>query len=165
MRLLAIFCTYYSNSYFKIYLCSYDCCSKNCYVKTQIIIMKCKHANSCTNEGEREDTDENEERCNKNQSIQFDTFKKWQWDFNKDIILITLLDYVTTLNSGKKVAISLQYSVCCRFEEKKQSPRNISDKWIVGTDPLLTSNIHNHRKTDQPALPSNEIIREGAHSC
>ena len=35
--------------------------------------MKRKHADLCTNDREIENANENEEKCNKNQSIQFDT--------------------------------------------------------------------------------------------
>ena len=66
------------------------------------------------------------------------------------------LDCVTALHSGKKVAVALQCSVCCKFKER----RNFSDKWIVGVDLLHTSNICKHAKTNQHYLAMKLLERE-----
>ena len=41
----------------------------------------------------------------------------------------------------------LKCSVCTRFQTKIERNRNFSDKWIVGADSLLTSNIKDHAKS------------------
>ena len=114
--------------------------------------MKCKRAYLYSDEGERQDDNE-DGRCKK-QTIQL---KKWQRDFNKEVKSITWLDCVT---SGKKEVVALRCTVCCRFKERIQSFRNFSDKWIVGADSLCTSNIRDHTKTNQHYLAMKLLEKE-----
>ena len=117
--------------------------------------MKRKRAYLYSDEGERQDDNE-DGRCKK-RTIQLDTFKKWQRDFDKEIKSITWLDCVT---SGKKEVVALRCTVCYRFKERIQSSRNFSDKWIVGADSLRTSNIRDHAKTNQHYLAMKLLEKE-----
>ena len=105
--------------------------------------MKCKYE-------ELDDTDnEKGEDISGKNKVCYETFKKWQRDFDKDFQSLTWLDCVTTFQSGKKVFIALRCSVCSRFKERVQSSRNFRDKWISGADSLRTGNIRDHSKTNQ----------------
>ena len=94
--------------------------------------------------------------------IQFETFKKWQGDFAKEMKSLTWFDCITQSHDGKKTVVALCCLVCCKFKEQIESLRNFSDKWIVGTYSLCTSNIRDHAKTHQHCMAMNLLEREYA---
>ena len=114
------------------------------------------------------EADDEEERrleergLEKKRNILYDTFRKWQRDFDKDLKSLTWLDCVTMLQFGKKVVVALRCSVCCRFKQQIESSRNFSDKWILGADSLRTSNIRDHAKTNQHELAMKLLAKEHA---
>ena len=108
------------------------------------------------------DEEDEEQEARKKRSIQLDTFKKWQRDFDKEHKSLSWLDCVTQMHGGKKAVVALRCSVCCRFKERIESSRNFSNKWIVGTDSLRTSNIRDHARTNQHCMAMNLLEKEHA---
>ena len=94
--------------------------------------MKRKHASSRTphtpndNRDDDDDDDEDNEQGARKRTIQFDTFKKGQRDFDKELKSLTWLECITQTHIGKKTVVVLQCSVCCRFKERIESSRNLA---------------------------------------
>ena len=131
--------------------------------------MKHKHASSRTlhtpddsRDDDDDDDDENNEQGARKRTIQFDTFKKWQRDFDKELKSLTWLDCIIQTHVGKKTVVALRCSVCCRFKEGIENSSNFSDKWIVGADSLSTSNIRDHAKTIQHCMAMSLLEKEHA---
>ena len=130
--------------------------------------MKRKHVSSYTlhtpdnSRDDDDDDDEDNEQGARKCTIQFDTFKKWQRDFDKELKSLTWLERITQTHVGKKTIVALRCSVCCRFKERIESSRNFSNKWIVGADSLRTSNICDHAKTIQHRTVMSLLEKEHA---
>ena len=128
--------------------------------------MKHKHASSRASHtlDDSRDNDDDDDKDNeqgaRKRTIQFDTFKKWQRDFNKELKSLTWLECITQTHFGKKTVVALQCSVCCRFKERIEYSRNFSDKWIVGADSLHTSNIRDHAKIIQHCTAMSLLEKE-----
>ena len=73
--------------------------------------------------------------------IQYDTFKKWKRNLDKECKTITWLECETVMECGRKMMRALKCSVCTKFRTRIESSRNFSDKWILGAESLQTSNI------------------------
>ena len=98
--------------------------------------------------------------------VQFDTFKKWKRDFDKELNTVTWLKCETVMASGKKMVRLLKCSVCSKYRIRIESSRNFSDRWIIGAESLRTSNnIRDHRKNNQHALAMSLLMKERASSC
>jgi len=127
--------------------------------------MKHKQPNS-TPDDRRDDDDDDDDESNeqegKKRTIQFETLKKWQRDFDKEMKSLTWLDCITQSHAGKKKVVALRCLVCCKFKVRIESSRNFSNKWRVGAYSLRTSNIHDHAKTNQHCMAMNLLEREHA---
>ena len=95
---------------------------------------------------------------------QFDTFKKWKRDLDKEFNTVTWLECETVMASGKNMVRLLKCSVCSKYRIRIESSRNFSDKWIVGAEILCTSNIQDHRKNNQHTLAMSLLMKERATS-
>ena len=80
----------------------------------------------------------------------YDTFKKWQLEFDRECSTITWLNCETsTAPGGKRLVEKLKCKVCTSFADKIRSRKNFSEKWIVGADSVRTSYIRDHLHNDQ----------------
>ena len=122
--------------------------------------MKRKHVEPDDNDDE--EIEVHGGKTQKRSAVLYETFKKWQRDFDKELQSLAWLDCVTTFQSGKKVVVALRCSICCRFKERIQSLRNFSDKWILGADSLRTSNIRDCSKTNQHVQAMRLLAKEHA---
>ena len=93
-----------------------------------------------------------------------ETFKKWQRDFDRESCTMTWLDCDTAAEGGKKVVEKLKCKVCTRFADNISCIRNSATKWIVGTDSVCTSNVHDHARNDQHKHTMSLLAKERAES-
>ena len=122
--------------------------------------MKRKHVEPDDNNDEEDEVHGG--KTQKRSAVLYETFKKWQRDFDKELQSLAWLDCVTMFQSGKKVVVALRCSICCRFKERIQSSHNFSDKWILGADLLRTSNIRDCSKTNQHVQAIRLLAKEHA---
>ena len=66
--------------------------------------------------------------------------------------------------AGKRIVSKSRCSTCAKFKAKIVSRRNFSDRWIVGTDSVRTSNIRDHARADQHTHAINLLKKEQAEA-
>ena len=72
---------------------------------------------------------------------EYETYRKWKRDLDKELKTVTWLECETVIESGRKVVRARKCSICSKYKSRIESFRNFSIKWIVGTESLRTSNI------------------------
>ena len=85
----------------------------------------------------------------KKRRVSYDTFTKWQRDYDRELQTLTWLDCQSEFDHGKKVVTKLSCSVCAKYRDKIKGRKNFSDKWIMGAESLRTSNIKDHAQCEQ----------------
>ena len=69
----------------------------------------------------------------KRRRVNFETFRKWQRECDKDYQTLIWLSCQTDMDGGK-VVDKLTCTACQKFEDKTRGRKNYRDKWIVGAD-------------------------------
>ena len=92
--------------------------------------------------------DEQQPPEKKRRSVKYDTFKRWQSEFDPELTWLDS-DCVATVESRNQIVKQLKCQICTKYQNRITGIRNFSNKWIVGADCLRTSNIRDHSKSDQ----------------
>ena len=87
----------------------------------------------------------------KKRRVSLATYQKWKGDLDKDCHTLSWLDCETCGTGAKKTVDKLKCKVCSQFQSKIECRRNYSEKWVSGADPIRTSNIRDHSRSDQHA--------------
>lgn len=96
--------------------------------------------------------------------VTYETFKKWQRDFDAECSTMTWLDCETCTEGCKKVVEKLKCKVCAEFADRIRGRRNFSEKWIVGANSVRTSNVRDHAHNDQHKHAMSLLSKQRAQS-
>ena len=96
--------------------------------------------------------------------VTYETFKKWQRDFDRECSTMMWLDCETGTEGGKRVVEKLKCKVCAQFAERIRGRRNFSEKWILGADSVRMSNLRDHARNDQHAHAMSLLNKQCAES-
>ena len=97
--------------------------------------------------------------------VTFETFKKWQRDFDKECQSMTWLECETTIEGGKTFVDKLKCKVCTEYVDKIRGRKNFSDRWITGACSVRTSNVRDHAHNEQHTHAMSLLKKQRAQSA
>ena len=100
----------------------------------------------------------------KRRRVGYDTFTKWQRDYDREWQTLTWLECQSEMEHGKKLVKKLSCRICTKYQDHIKGRKNFSEKWITGAESLRTSNIRDHAQCEQHKHAMTLLKREQARS-